>query len=169
MPRNVNCAPVRERSKVVAPMGARASPAENSQQSLTASKRWSIFDSELYKAAELTWLRTALGLAKCAWVDGHHPWTSRDIFFEMVQTMRSQRAMPSRVLERNIEALLARESAHNAAEQATEAGRPSRALPAACRSFTSMGIVTYWVLVNARFTPLAKFSWRPSCGSRRSS
>jgi uncharacterized membrane protein len=76
-----------------------------------------------------------------------------------VVQMSSQREKPSRVLERNIEALLQRESAHNRKQTRQQK------LAAAITRFTGslpfvyihVGIVTFWTLVNAGLTPLEKF------------
>ena len=73
--------------------------------------------------------------------------------------MSSQGEQASRVLERNIEALLQRESARNRKQSrqqklAASVTRFTGSLPFV---YIHLGIVTFWTLVNAGLTPLEKF------------
>src|SRR5688572_19795467 len=74
-------------------------------------------------------------------------------------TMSSQGEQASQVLERNIEALLQRESARNRKQSrqqklAASVTRFTGSLPFV---YIHLGIVTFWTLVNAGLTPLEKF------------
>jgi uncharacterized membrane protein len=73
--------------------------------------------------------------------------------------MSSQREQPSHVLERNIDALLQRESAHkrNQSRQQKLAAAITRFTGSLPFVYIHLGIVTLWTLVNAGLTPLEKF------------
>jgi uncharacterized membrane protein len=82
-----------------------------------------------------------------------------DIFITGVLQMNSQREKPSYVLERNIDALLQRESADHRKQSrqqklAATITRFTGSLPFV---YIHLGIVTFWTLVNAGLTPLEKF------------
>jgi hypothetical protein len=105
--------PLRQRLKVLA--STWTPPHFDRQRSLAtviALRHWSLFDSELYKSSG-TYRANPAEFAEPQWADGTNHAPDTNIFITGGLQMSSQREKPSHVLERNIDALLQRESAHN--------------------------------------------------------